>query len=143
MPYIHKNGCTCMTMTEFLAGEGKREGKTGAEVWDDIVQDLNDDSKESEQRYLDNPEWLLEEFKKECELTADCYEEGKFPIPVEIIKVESAKVSQNLRSSSSLVVLIAKCKDGKVRRAKWSSSHWSGTFYDPPEEDADIEWENA
>lgn len=140
MPYKHANGCNCMTMTEFLAAEGKREGKSGGEVWTDIIDDMAEDDKRMEKEYLSNPPWLLKELKKECDLYRE--DDDTFPVPVKIIQVKSAKSHQSFKTSKFETELVVQCKDKKTRIAKWWRQDWSGSFYEPPDSDGDISWED-
>ena len=137
MPYKHKNGCTCMTMPEFLTAEGEREGKSGADVWDEIVEDMGQSDREDEQYMKDHPNDYFEELRLSCE------DDDDGPTPVEILEVLEAHVSSTLRGGKTKAVVLVKCKDGKTRKATMYHEDWSGSFYDPPEEDSWIEWEKA
>ena len=140
MPYKHANGCTCMTLPEFLNEEGKREGKTGGEVWAEITDDMEKDCRDSEARLKDNPDWLWEQFKGDAELVWED-SEGSDPIPVKIAKVVDAEVNDGFKKSSTVVLIDVECNDDKVHRCLYETMNWSGSFYEPPESDFILLWD--
>lgn len=139
MPYKHANGCTCMTLPEYLAAEGAREGKDGGEILTDIMGDIADDDRKQEQYWKDNPKELFKCFREEAKIYRDQQEE-KDPVPTSIVKVVEVISSSKFRSSSISSTIWVRCKDKKVREVKWWSSQDSGSFYEPPDSDGDITW---
>jgi hypothetical protein len=123
-----------MTMSEFLNEEGKREGKTGGEVLEEIFDDIDKDDQRQEQHYKDNPDEFLAPLKIASE-----YEEDN-PIPVKVLEVVDVKQSTSLSSSKTHATLLVECQDGKTRTAEFHHEYWSGSFYEPPEEDEWVEW---
>lgn len=138
MPYKHLNGCTCMTLPEFLNAEGKQEGKTGGQIFNEIIDDMNDDDRKQEKYWKENPQELLKCLLEDYQYILE--DNPKEPVPVEIVKVIDVKCSTGFSKDHLESVLHIRCKDEKIREAKYWKTHWSGSFYEPPEEDFNVEW---
>lgn len=157
MPKIDPvTGCTVMTMAEFLNAEGEREGKTGGEVLDEIVQSLEDDNRQMEAEWR-KPEvalsLLMPILKRDYDAWVDTeryYNEhpelNEKPDPepinpegvVRVIEVLEAKSHQSFRESGGTIVARLEMKKGpaKLVRANWW--HDYGTRLDPPDGDEEI-----
>ena len=139
MPYKHANGCTCMTLPEFLNDLGKREGKTGGEVMTDIMTDMADDDRRQEQYWKENPDSLFKEFNEEATLIAD-NDDPSLPIPTSLVKIIKVECHSGFRESKISSTIWVRCKDKKVREVTWWRSSDSGSFYEPPDSDGDVAW---
>lgn len=188
-------GCEVMTLPEFLAAEGAREGKSGSEILGEIMFELDQDDRRQIARYQEPVEalamilpyakmdfecWLndkeshvenhrrfREDFKGEwATLHSNCrlsYKDAKDyrakmremyikqgydkpfelvrpPFPLQVIRVLGASSSQSFRNSSSGIKALCYCDDHQYRIATLACSYSSGTRFEPPDEDSNLEW---
>lgn len=132
-----------MTMPEFLNAEAEREGKgrTGGDIFSDIVESIDTDSRRVESE-LRKPEVALDRFQQEIKDAVEYWNDDADakPLPVlkAVVRVIEARVSQSFRSSSE--VLRAEVVDDKGRTLymEYVHSHWSGTMMEPPEDDGEF-----
>jgi len=137
MPYKHKNGCTCMTMPEFLAKEGQRVGKSGGQVLSEIMDDMDSDDRRQEEYFKTHPDNMLDEILKCYDNEAD---QPLPPKPVAVLEVLDIRFDSKMRANSSLAFLKVEFDNEETRTVRYATSHWDGSFYDPPEEDYEVDW---
>jgi len=136
-----ETGCMVMTMPEFLNDQAEREGRgrTGGDILSDIFSDMDADSRRVEAE-LRKPEVALERLKQAIKDAAEYWgdDEGQEPLPVLVVvaRVRDAKVTQSFHSSSE--ALSAEVIDDltRVLFVEHTTSHWSGTRMEPPEDDS-------
>ena len=141
MSYTHPNGCKCMTMPEFLAAEGKRQGKTGGEVLDNIVADMQreDDRVEAEMAKPENALVQLQEAQRDFWDPDFCRPELAI---YEVVKVLSARSHCAFRGSQTRIVARVRCLDCKIHTVVMDAASYSGSFYEPPDYDLNLRFVN-
>lgn len=148
MPYIHRNGCKCLTAMEALNKMGEPEGKTGFEVFSEIMAEMDDDNRLMEEEWKKPEEALkillkvaLRDYKENI---LDREEDNTIPpvhVPCKVLEVLEVACSNRMRESDHFLKAKVECLDGKVRLLSYSSYYDAGTYYDPPESDETLEWE--
>lgn len=164
-------GCNVMTLPEFIQGEAVREGKEPHEIMDEIFNVIEDDNEKIRKDYRINALKYLQEEAKELLYcwTEDSKSNGQVmeynrfdfktdqyvtdrrvydagprpPQPVKLVEVITADFSQNFRSSKSKIVAKCEADDGKLYQYTLCRGDSSGSFYEPPDSDIDLQWEEV
>lgn len=138
-------GCQVMTFHEFISAEAASEGKQPHELLEEMVQDIDNDIQNEEQRLKNNPDDSLKSFQEAAQFDIDEWEshkEGpKPPYPAKVVAVIGAKVQYNFRDSKTAVVADVEADDGQVHRVHFFSWSSSGSFYEPPDHEAHLQWD--
>ena len=140
MPYNHSVlGVPCMTYSEFWAAEAEREGADVADVMEDYYSSIAQEEQDSANRLIQNPKEILEMLVQYYQLDPDIIEF----LPVEVLEVRDAVVRISIRSNSTTFTCKVNCNDNKVRWLKYSETHYSGSYMDPPDFDCNCEEVNS
>jgi hypothetical protein len=140
-------GCTVMTLGDFWSSEAKHEGKgrSAGELAEEFHDEMEADRKACEDRYRD-PEYALKVLKSAVERW-NSYEPDAtpLPVPVEVIEVIEVELGQGFRES--ILHLRARARYAGDETLvediiELNDSHTSGSFYEPPDGDMNVEWEN-
>lgn len=136
MPMIDPfTGYKVMTLGEFAA----EEGKTFEELMQ-LMREVREDQAEDEERWKQNVLSDLLHILGCAALRAKKEDpENDYPEPVEIIHQEVTHVHEGLRDSELRGWAIAKAADGKTYRYQFYEYHSSGSRWDPPEDEFDLE----
>jgi hypothetical protein len=127
-----------MTFHEFIAEEGKREGKDPSEIMGDIYEDIAEDDRRAEQEMEEDPSELLRQLYVDAEAI---YEPGMvIPLAVKSVK---AKVSSGLMSSGWKADFEALFSDGKFYKGTATYSYYAQTRMEPADENFEITWLEA
>ena len=140
MPYNHNVlGVSCMTTSEFWKSESEREGIDASDLMEDFYQSLAQEEKDSANQILQNKDQVLEMLKQYYEADPDTIEF----LPVEVLEVRDAVVRISSRSNSTSFICRVNCNDSKVRWLKYTETHYSGSYMDPPDFDCSCEEINS
>lgn len=135
-------GCTVMTTAEFFNEEAEREGKgrCGGELFNDYLDDMEKDRKETEDRYRD-PAFARNTLKTAIDQFNECAEPA-LPQVREVLEVLEASFTQGVRESG--LWLRARCirADGAEDILCYGESSFSGDRINPPDGDSEMYWEN-
>lgn len=161
-------GCQVMTMPEFLQKEAETEGKEPHEILDEIYSSIEEDNENMRKDLRKNALGYLQEEAKnllDCwtedtkhngEVSEHNYHDFKTgqwitktsvfdagprpPQPVSLIDVVDAQHSQTFRSSKTKLVAKCKADDGKEYIYTLRRGDYSGSFYEPPDSEVDLQW---
>lgn len=164
-------GCNVMTFPEFIQGEAAREGKEPHEVMDEIFGAIEDDNERMREDYRKNALKYLQEEAKELlyawdedsknngevhEYNRMDFKTGEYiketsvydagprpPQPIKLVEVVKVDFTQNFRSSKSIIVAKCEADDSKTYQYTLSRGDYSGSFYEPPDSDIDLQWEEV
>jgi len=132
-------GCMVMTRAEFWASEAEHEGKgrSGSDLRDEFYEDMERERLECEQRLRDPAE--ARRLIESCRLKPEDDPEEFDPEVLEVLEVVEAHFSQSLRESTESVVARVHTAEGErlVKAVSWAST---GSFYEPPDAEAYLEW---
>lgn len=132
MPYTHPIlGVECQTIIEFWHNEAKKENKEVGELMDDFYSQLAEEDERQRQDIISDLPGALARLK-------EYYDPDYIDItftPVEVLKISDAVVKNTMRSSSSSFIAKVKCSDNQERWLKYSETHYSGSYMEPPDSD--------
>lgn len=148
------SGCEVMTDAEFWQKMGEIEGRSAGEAMTNFYQEWDDAVKDYKQS-ISNPIALLkilkdftdEDMKYEFETRnnhPEWYVDDPYvvpPYPVEVLEYSDLEYEERFRGSSLEFNFKALCKDGKVHTGKYLKWDDRGSFYNPPDGEEYIEWE--
>jgi len=172
MPRIdHVTGCSVQTFPEFINAEAQREGKEPHEIMDEIFGAIEDDNERIRQDFRDNAlKYLKEEATMLLAMwTTDTKSNGEVmeynyfdtktqqnatirkvydagprpPQPVKLIEVVDVQHSQTFRSSKAKIVAKCEADDGKIYTFTLSRGDYCGSFYEPPDAESELTWEEV
>lgn len=148
MPYIHRNGCKCLTPMEALNKMGEEEGKTGGEVLSEIMDEMGEEDRRWEADFSKPEEALkvliqiaLRDYKDNVLERQEDREISPVPFPCKVLEVLEIECNSRLRASDHFLKAKVECADGKTRIVKYSAYYDGGTYYDPPESEETLDWE--
>ena len=124
-------GCEVMTTMEFFQAEGEKEWKSGYEAMEDMWKEIALDECRREDELRKDAKGILNKALEEIEDSDFC-----------IVKITSAsvKVSFGFGGSKEVLFVFALCSDGKWRWIEWTYRYSSGTRWEPPDEDSNLDW---
>lgn len=151
------SGVMVMTDAEFWTMMAEKEGKgrTAGDLVSDHYQQLADEEIKEEQRLLSDKAYTLHLIQTQALQNMQYEHEDRtadpkwwtsqpsfltLPFPVEILELSDAGVHWG-RSSYEQFKFIAQCDDGVIRRGEYTHSHYSGSFYEPPDDETEVIWE--
>jgi hypothetical protein len=159
-------GVEVMTLPEFLAAEGEREGKSGAEVMEEIRADIASEESQEEERLRDpvvafKKFWLLCKDQRSQWQYDRIHDEAmrrefakakreipsylntpliKPPMIKKIIQVYNVTVNYGFRGSGMRMCARFLCTDGVERMFVYGTSESFATMTNPPDYDEDLSW---
>lgn len=146
-------GVMVMTTGEFFAKEAEREGKgrSGGELMSEMFADMEKSRQETEAEYR-NPEFalktLIEAIKNEnsylTENHADDIANGTVQLidePVRVTEVFDVEYKENFGGRSLLLSVVAERKDGTSGVLELREWYSRGSFYEPPDGETDVWWD--
>lgn len=133
-------GCNVMTQAEFFASEAARNGTTASEEFEAFYTDIEKMRAECEKNtqatladptkalaiLLEGIKWSNEGLDEVDQLT---------PLPTKVVRTFDIESSEGLRDS--ILRFKAEVSDGRI--LQYSSSHSSGSFYEPPDGETIVE----
>jgi hypothetical protein len=142
MPKIDPHtGCVVMTQAEFWSSEAKREGKgrQGSDLYEEFVDDMDDDLKAEEGRLRDPKlalDYLMSTVKQWNESDPEM---DQVPVPTEVLEVVTAKITQNFRQSG--IYLVARVRSNDLEGTlEVSETSYSGSWDEPPDHEENVIW---
>lgn len=142
MPRMHPQlGVEVMKPIEFFEKEAERNGTTIARELESFWEGLDRDTRQWEaslhERLVDEVAEIIDRHREEDG-------EGFEPIPVPVVKIASTvRARQMLRESGYKATLVAAADDGHTYRYEIFKVHFSGSYFDPPEDEYGLEWERV
>jgi hypothetical protein len=138
MPRIDPNtGCEVLTTPEVIASMAEHDGVAPEEIWEDIYTALEEDSRITEQMLRDQALHII--------VTTNDQQrewiEDELPHPVALVEVLEVHANTTMRGSQSMLKARVRCEDGIERIATYTAWDDPGTYYDPPEYEETVEWE--
>lgn len=141
-------GCMVLTTPELFERIAETEGKgqTGGEVMMEVFDDMEQSRVEYENKLRDPVtalKTLQEVIERWNKYERECVSQGQeiHPMPVKVLRVISAEYHESFRSSSTRLTVVAVADNGKFGKLTMTDSNWSGSFYEPPDGETNIEWE--
>lgn len=140
-------GCMVMTTGEFFQSEAEHEGKgrSGGELMSETLDEIAGSYEEEEKRWKENLSDTLSFLQKAVEEYNGFDPDPDFPPlakPVSIEEVLDVQVGGSFRTSTLLIKARAKKEDSSEGTIVYKSWHSSGSYYEPPDGDVSIKWEN-
>ena len=123
--------------------DSEGEGRTGADLMTEMFEDM-ESTRQSEEEEMSKPE----EIKKyvNAHITENDNDWNKDDpdcqygyLIKEVTEVESCSWDFGCSESTLLVKFEARCSDGIKRRLQYKDWSYSGTYYDPPEQETILE----
>jgi len=136
-------GVPVLTTEEFFDKEAKREGKgrSGSEVMIDTFKQI-DDERKKEERELKNPKAALKLFQQEIKEWNEYDPEQAIENVKEIVEVLDVSLKYKGFSTTYLdVKALAIGETGRRGIVRLSSYSFSGTYWNPPDEETEVYWE--
>lgn len=132
-------GCMVMTMTEYWNSVGEAEGKTGTEVMTEFFQELDKDT----EMWIGNIKKNI--IEETCKLVTELNEDAEEKIPQPLWLTGEPKVSgtQGFAKNGWQAEFDAFAIDLATYHYKVTCFHYSGTMWEPPDEDINVEFERA
>jgi hypothetical protein len=130
-----------MKLSEFLAREGAAEGKSGGEVLNDIHAGLEAANRE-ESEALKDPKKALEFIQAVQNLLWDDEYDQDARRVVSVVRVLESQCDNGIRGAATVLKARVICKSGRTHTVlvkEWSTS---GSYYEPPEGESDIQFLN-
>lgn len=156
MPYRHPLGVDCLTTTELFDRIAQSEGKgqTGGEVMSEMFDEMEQSRLEYENK-LRQPDVALAELReiverwnkyeldeaREFPKHAKAYPPDIYAMPVKVLQVLNAEFGESFSGHSKKLVVMAVADNGKLGKLTVSDTYYSGSFYEPPDGETNIEWE--
>jgi hypothetical protein len=141
MPKIDSfTGCQVMTITEFFAAEdnsnGKEHGTTMSEYFDEVDQsDRDEENKFQDHQYT--IKYLIDAINEYNDYDPDC----TIAYPTQINKIIAARVSTGFHKSSVLLEVDSVDQNNNSGVLKLNCNSWSGSMWEPPDYELNIEWQ--
>jgi len=149
-------GCQVMTLPEFLNKEAEIEGQSrcGMDILDDVFQELDKESNRVANEWKDPKVaweiiakaayWEWESWISECRWIKR-HEKESFSerpiIPIKLIGILGTGFHQNFNSCNGQIKAVVLCDDCVVRNVVYKTYDTVGSFYDPPDNEEFLEWE--
>jgi|SRR5215813_13301336 len=133
-------GCMIMTTFEFFEAEGAREGRTGAEEMERFFTEMAEIEAQEEAR-LREPARALE-IIRDCikMLNEDVEPEDAIEQVISVEEVLEAVSRDSFRTSKVSIKARVTGERGTVGVVEAWREDFSGSFYEPPGGDLDVQW---
>lgn len=138
-------GCQVMTFGELWAAEAKREGqgRCGAELMSEMFDDMRASFEAEAQQMKEDPSEILKTLRSWYIPEDDSWswDPGDEPewVPEALEDVEEVECDGGFSESGWMAVVKACCSDGVTRRLRVTYTKYSGSFYEPPSDDLNVE----
>jgi hypothetical protein len=125
-------GVPVMTTSEFWKCEAEKEKRESADLIGDFYKDISADQYAATQEIINNTDIALNSLK---EYYNPVYGDLVTFQPVQIVDIYNVSVRYNMRSSTTSFTAIVLCDDCVTRTLAYTETHYSGSYYDPPDYD--------
>lgn len=133
--------------------QGKTPGETMNDMYDRFDRSISEEILEEqrpEQMLMRLQNWVLEWMKYDHEdrckyphCYPEPYEIDPFPVEILILEYSNFKLKRTFREFSLSYNFKALCDDGQERSGRYWAFQYHGDFYNPPDYEEFIEWENS
>lgn len=137
-------GVEVMTHMEFWQAEAEKEGRQVSDVLRDFYDEWDEDIRKQEEMYkntLDQNNLYVMYLNYVSDIGCDYFQcvQDINTFIVEIVELIDCNIHQSMRETTESFVIYAKCLDGEYRIITMTTYNWSGSFYEPPDWDFEID----